>query len=99
MRVAENNPPSYVGLGIGARSIHELSSHQPKVPTYYLKHTLDGRFFFEREWIHGMQDAKQPNLQNKSYPFPKNVWLSARITSISNHPGNIPPNSCRYTWE
>ena len=49
--------------------------------------------------IHGMQDAKQPNLQNKSYPFPKNVWLSARITSLSNHPGNIPPNSCRYTWE
>jgi hypothetical protein len=47
MHVAENNPPSYAGLGIGARSIHELSSHQPKVPTYYLKHTLDGRFFFE----------------------------------------------------
>jgi hypothetical protein len=56
MHVAENNPPSYAGLGIGARSIHEMQRDNPKVPTYYLKHTFDGSFFFEKEWIHGSQN-------------------------------------------
>jgi tetratricopeptide (TPR) repeat protein len=67
MHVAENNPPSYAGLGIGARSIHEMQRDNPKVPTYYLKHTFDGRLFFEKEWIHGSQSTKQPNSQDKSY--------------------------------
>jgi len=84
MRVSEDNPPSYAGLGIGARSIHELSSQQSKVPTYYLKHTFDGRFFFEKEWIHGSQDTKQPNSQDKSYPFPKNVWMSILFRIFEN---------------
>lgn len=84
MRVSEDNPPSYSGLGIGARSIHELSSQQSTVPTYYLKHTFDGRFFFEKEWIHGSQSTKQPNSQDKSYPLPRNVWLSIRFRIVGN---------------
>jgi hypothetical protein len=84
MRVSEDNPPSYAGLGIGARSIHELSSQRSTVPTYYLKHTFDGRFFFEKEWVHGSRTAKQPNSQDKSYPFPMNVWLSIRFRIIGN---------------
>lgn len=84
MRVSENNPPSYAGLGIGARSIHELSSQQSTVPTYYLKHTFDGRFFSEMEWVHGSRTTKQPNSQDKSYLFPMNVWLSIRFRIIGN---------------
>lgn len=73
MRVSENNPPSYAGLGIGARSIHELGGTNG--PTYYLKHTFDGRFFFEKEQVHGQSYTKQPgDTQNKSYPMLKNVW-------------------------
>jgi hypothetical protein len=49
MRVTENNPPSYAGLGIGANSIHDLSPQLSRVPIYYLKHTFDGRFFFEKD--------------------------------------------------
>ena len=84
MHVAENNPPSYAGLGIGARSIHEMQRDNPKVPTYYLKHTFDGRLFFEKEWIHGSQSTKQPNSQDKSYPFQKGVWLSIRFRIFEN---------------
>ena len=85
MRVSENNPPSYAGLGIGVRSIHETqTSNNLTVPTYYFKHTFDGRMFFEKEWRHGSQYTKQPNSQDKSYPHPKNQWMRVKFTITNN---------------
>jgi hypothetical protein len=86
MRVSENNAPSYAGLGIGVRSIHETqTSSNLTVPTIYFKHTNDGRIFFEKEWRHENGGyTKQPDSQDKSFPNPKNVWQKIRFTVLDN---------------
>lgn len=83
MRVSENNAPSYAGLGIGVRSIHELGGTNGL--TYYLKHTNDGRIFFEKEQIHSSTGyTKQPDSQDNSYPLTKNIWYKIAFLLRNN---------------
>lgn len=72
MRVSENNPPSYAGLGIGVRSNHhKQTSTFLQVPTYYLKHCFDSRFMFEKETVHNQSYVKRPALNRT---MEKNAW-------------------------
>jgi hypothetical protein len=81
MRVSESGSvPSYAGLGIGVRSIHEVPGTNV-LPTLYLKHTFDGRFFFEKEAIHGQSYTKQTAV---SLTHPKSVWQKVKFTVIGN---------------
>ena len=88
MRISEIDSISSQGVGIAARSIHELQSNSfNKVPTYYLKYTYDGRFFFIREDLHPDGIVYQPNSQNNDFPFIKNKWMGikfiVRTTSLN----------------
>ena len=72
MRVSENNPPSYAGLGIGVRSMHHKQTKTfLEVPTYYVKHCFDSRFHFEKEWEHHNSYTKTPAIKVSMKP---NTW-------------------------